>query len=248
LNLVPVIAARELSFAYSADRRTAEHCSIRVLRSLHLTVAPGEIVVVTGASGAGKTTLLTLCGALRTMQQGELRVLGKDLKTLDHSAQRELRSSIGFIFQSHNLIDALTARQNVIMSLQGRISLTEAGHRADLALASLGLAARVDALPEQLSGGEKQRVAVARALVRRPQLILADEPTASLDDLSASLVKDAISDAARLSSCGVLVVTHDPRIFEIADRVLRLSDGALTELRLWSELPIPRLNELTDVG
>jgi putative ABC transport system ATP-binding protein len=230
LNLVPAIAAGEIGYAYDRGREVSP-----VLRSLSLTVAPGEVVIVTGASGAGKTTLLTLCGALRSPQEGELRVLGKDLRALCRVQQRELRSSIGFIFQSHNLIDALTAGQNVLMSLQGRLSLSEAGNRAEAVLASLGLAARVDALPEQLSGGEKQRVAVARALIRDPELILADEPTASLDDVSAAVVKEAISDAARLSSCAVLLVTHDPRLFEIADRVLRLVDGALIELRPWSE-------------
>ena len=190
-------------------------------------MTPGEIVVITGASGAGKTTLLTLCGALRSVQDGELEVLGRNLKGLTPARQREVRSSIGFIFQSHHLLDALTAGQNVLMSLAGRIPVAEGTRRAEAALTSLGLSHRIDALPEELSGGEQQRVAVARALVREPRLILADEPTASLDDVSATVVKEAIRDAARRFSCAVLLVTHDARLFDIADRMLRMVDGAL---------------------
>lgn len=217
-----VISARDLTYAYSASRT--------VLSSLDLEVAAGEIVVVTGASGVGKTTLLTLCGALRSMQQGELRVFGRDLRGLGRTDQRELRASIGFIFQSHHLIDALTAGQNVVMSLLERVSVADAVGRAEGALSALGLGHRVDALPNELSGGEKQRVAVARALVREPPLLLADEPTASLDDESADIVKAAIHAAAKRRCCAVLLVTHDARVFDVADRVLRLVDGQFMEL------------------
>jgi len=197
-----------------------------------LSVEPGEIAIVTGASGAGKTTLLTLCAALRSVQEGQLRVLGRELKDISRAEQRELRCSIGLVFQSHSLIDALTAGQNVMMSLLGRLPPADANRRAEEALALLGLGNRVDALPEELSGGEKQRVAVARALVRRPELILADEPTASLDDVTVTAVKAAITEVVRLSSCAVLLVTHDARIFGMADRMLRLVDGALVEVSL----------------
>jgi putative ABC transport system ATP-binding protein len=220
-----VISARSVTYSYSSAT------SGNVLSALDLDLAPGEIVVVTGASGAGKTTLLTLCGALRSVQQGELRVLGRDLRGLGRDAQRALRSSIGFVFQSHHLIDALTAGQNVVMSLMDRVSMADAMARAETALNALGLAARIDALPSELSGGEKQRVAVARALVRKPRLLLADEPTASLDEDSADIVKDAISIAAKRRSCAVLLVTHDARLFDMADRVLRLVDGGLVALR-----------------
>jgi putative ABC transport system ATP-binding protein len=214
----PAISAHRLSFSY--DQRT-------VLKSLSLHIEAGEIVVLTGSSGAGKTTLLTLCGALRSVQGGELEVLGRNMKGLSSKEQREVRSSIGFIFQSHHLLEALTAGQNVVMSMGGRAPLAEASRRAESALASLGLSHRIDAFPEQMSGGEQQRVAVARALVREPNLILADEPTASLDDVSASIVKGAIREAARRLHCAVLLVTHDARLFDIADRRLRLLDGAL---------------------
>jgi putative ABC transport system ATP-binding protein len=223
-----IIAARGLTYSYSGSTDT-------ILRSVDLDVAAGEIVLVTGASGAGKTTLLTLCGALRTVQQGSLRVLGRDLLAMNGEAKRALRSSIGFVFQSHHLIDALTAGQNVVMSLMDRVSIREATARAEDALSSLGLAARIDALPNALSGGEKQRVAVARALVRKPSLLLADEPTASLDDASAEIVKDRIAAAAKREGCAALLVTHDARLFDIVDRVLRLVDGKLIERRSWTE-------------
>jgi len=224
LNAGPTISVRGLRHAYGVGPAVRP-----VLRSLDLNVSRGEIVVLCGASGAGKTTLLTLCGALRTVQAGQVRVLGRELRGLSPAAQREVRSAIGFIFQSHHLIDALTAGQNVVMSLLGRAPVADAARLAETALASLGLAARVDALPDKLSGGEKQRVAVARALVRHPELILADEPTASLDDESAAVVVNAIRDTARLASCAVLLVTHDARIFDSADRMVTLVDGVLIE-------------------
>lgn len=223
-----VISARDLTYSYSPASAG------QVLRALELHLAPGEIVVVTGASGAGKTTLLTLCGALRSVQRGDLQVLGRDLRRLGREEQRELRGSIGFVFQAHHLIDALTAGQNVVMSLMERVSLADAAARAESALSALGLAHRIDALPNALSGGEKQRVAVARALVRKPPLLLADEPTASLDDDSADIVKAAICAAAKRRSCAVLLVTHDARVFDMADRVLRLVDGRLVDARTWS--------------
>lgn len=231
----PAISARGLTYSYAAGTTGT------VLRSVDLDLAPGEIVLVTGASGAGKTTLLTLCGALRSVQQGELQVLGSDLRALNGEGQRALRSSIGFVFQSHHLIDALTAGQNVVMSLMDRFPLDEATARAEAALGSLGLGARIDALPSALSGGEKQRVAVARALVRKPSLLLADEPTASLDDVSAGIVKDTIAAAAKRDACAALLVTHDARLFDIADRVLRLEGGKLIETRPRSERSSLRL-------
>jgi putative ABC transport system ATP-binding protein len=218
----PVLTIRGLRHAFAAH--------VPVLRRVDLTVRAGEVVVLSGASGAGKTTLLTLCGAMRAVQGGEVRVLGRDLRGLSPAQQRDVRSGIGFVFQAHHLIDALTAGQNVVMSLLGRVPSPEAERLAESALASLGLAARVDALPETLSGGEKQRVAVARAIVRHPALILADEPTASLDAESADRVLDALATAARRWSAAVLLVTHDVRVFAIADRCVDLADGVLADI------------------
>jgi putative ABC transport system ATP-binding protein len=219
-----IISIRGLGHTYGS-RRAGQ----RVLHALDLDVRAGEVVVVTGPSGAGKTTLLTLCGAQRSVQTGEVRVLGTALTGLRASEQRALRALIGFIFQSHNLIEALTAGQNVVMSLMGRASAAEAERLTEEALAALGLSSRIDAFPESLSGGERQRVAVARALVRRPLLILADEPTASLDDVSARVVINALRQTATRTSCAVLLVTHDVRVFGIADRMLTLRDGTLVE-------------------
>jgi putative ABC transport system ATP-binding protein len=231
-----VLAVRGLHHAYATSGSShpglipgTGQARRHVLRSLDLTVRAGEVVVLTGASGAGKTTLLTLCGALRSVQEGDLRVLGRDLRGLSTAQQREVRSRIGFIFQSHHLIDALSAGQNVMMSLLGRVPISEAIRLAETALASLDLSGRVDDRPEALSGGEKQRVAVARALVRHPALILADEPTASLDAESADVVLEALGMAARRWGAAVLLVTHDVRVLEIADRRVHLADGVLAE-------------------
>ncbi|MBL8266137.1 ATP-binding cassette domain-containing protein [Steroidobacter sp.] len=220
----PVISIRGLSHSYGEGEQRRQ-----ILRAVDLTVAPGEVVVIGGPSGSGKTTLLTLCGALRSVQEGEVSVAGRGLNGLSADQQRELRGSIGFVFQSHNLIDALTAGQNVVMSLLGRFPPAQAESMAEAALESLGLLSRVDAFPEELSGGERQRVAVARALVRSPELILADEPTASLDNASAAAVIESIKEAARRTSCAVLLVTHDPRVLPIADRSLQLDGGKLFE-------------------
>jgi len=236
---IPALAIRGLTHAYGNDSATTPG---QVLRSVNLTVRRGEIVVLSGSSGAGKTTLLTLCGALRSVQDGDLRVLGRALRGLSAAQQRAVRADIGFVFQSHHLLDALTAGQNVMMALLGRVPVAESMRLAETALAALGLASRVDARPDTLSGGEKQRVAVARALVRHPALILADEPTASLDAASAAIVLEALTTAARRWGAAVLLVTHDARVFEIADRRVHLADGILVEPA--SGVSRPRLHAL----
>jgi putative ABC transport system ATP-binding protein len=212
------------SFGEGALRR-------QVLRDLNLTVKPGEIVLLTGPSGSGKTTLLTLIGALRAMQHGSCTVLGQELMGASEAHRVALRRRIGFIFQSHNLLGFLTARQNVAMALELDPITTEKQRlvRADEILRAVGLGEHLKSLPANLSGGERQRVAVARALVAEPGLILADEPTAALDRQSGQDVVRLMRDLARRSGMPILLVTHDPRILDIADRVVAMEDGKILE-------------------
>ena len=200
-----------------------------VLRDVALSIAAGEIVLLTGPSGSGKTTLLTLIGALRAMQEGSALVLGQQLMGASEDQRVRLRRRIGFIFQQHNLLGFLTARQNVAMALELDSASTEAGRleRAGAMLEAVGLGHRAEALPSQLSGGQRQRVAVARALAASPGLILADEPTAALDRASGHEVVELMRDLARRAAVPILLVTHDPRILDIADRVVAMEDGRI---------------------
>jgi putative ABC transport system ATP-binding protein len=189
------------------------------------------VLLLTGPSGSGKTTLITLIGALRSMQEGSCRVLGQELLDASESDRVSLRQRIGFIFQNHNLLGALTARQNVAMALEvaPRFSETERLRRAGAMLASVGLAEHADRLPSKLSGGQRQRVAIARALVGDPGLVLADEPTAALDKVSGAEVARLLRDLAKSRGVPILMVTHDPRILDIADRVVAMEDGRIVE-------------------
>lgn len=198
-----------------------------VLRDVDLAIAEGEIVLLTGPSGSGKTTLLTLVGALRAMQSGTCTVLGQQLMGATESQRVALRRRIGFIFQQHNLLGFLTARQNVAMALELDPTSTEQARlaRAGEMLEAVGLADKTESLPGQLSGGQRQRVAVARALAARPGLVLADEPTAALDRQSGQDVVRLLTDLARQRGVPILLVTHDPRILDIADRIVAMEDG-----------------------
>lgn len=203
----------------------------QVLFGIDLTVTRGSLVVLMGPSGSGKTTLLTLMGCLRQVQTGSIRVLGTELASADKRTFEALRRRLGFIFQAHNLHDSLTARQNVLMSLQvhGRGDLDRQSIAAEHMLGLLGLEHRVDYLPGKLSGGQKQRVAVARALVANPEIVFADEPTAALDKASGLRVVQLLRDLGRARGTTTVMVTHDPRILQLADRVVELQDGALVE-------------------
>jgi putative ABC transport system ATP-binding protein len=199
-----------------------------VLRELDLIVSAGEVVLLTGPSGSGKTTLLTLIGALRAMQQGSCVVLGQELLGASESARVALRRRIGFIFQNHNLLGFLTAAQNVAMSLELHPGFPDDPARiaaAEQILARVGMGEYANVLPAKLSGGQRQRVAVARALVAGPGLILADEPTAALDRQSGRDVVELMRDLAKSSGMPILLVTHDPRILDVADRVVAMEDG-----------------------
>lgn len=202
-----------------------------VLRDVDLSVEAGEIVLLTGPSGSGKTTLLTLIGALRAMQDGSCRVLGQELSGASERERVKLRRRIGFIFQNHNLLGFLTARQNVAMTLEIDAGLSERERleRAGAMLAAVGLADHADKPPAKLSGGQRQRVAVARALVGSPGLVLADEPTAALDKASGQEVVHQLRGLAKSSGAAILMVTHDPRILDIADRIVAMEDGRIVE-------------------
>ena len=212
----------------------------QILFDVTAEVRAGEIVIVTGPSGSGKTTLLTLLGGLRSTQEGSLRVMGQELRGADEATLVSVRRRIGYVFQDHNLLDCLTAEQNVRMALRGEaLSGREARERAREMLRAVGLADRADHHPVQLSTGQRQRVAVARALAHRPRLILADEPTASLDRTSARDVVDLLLGLAREQGCTVTLVTHDARLLNVADRVFDLEDGRLSA-SMGTELASPR--------
>jgi len=219
-----VISMRDISHFYGAGvlRR-------QVLFDISCDIWPGEIVIITGPSGSGKTTVLTLAGALRSLELGSMRVLNQELKGAGYETLVHVRKNIGFIFQEHNLLNSLTARQNVQMSLGlYPISAREARTRSTAMLDAVGLHEQIDYLPAQLSGGQRQRVAVARALVREPKIILADEPTAALDRQAGRGVVELLRQLARRQGCAILLVTHDHRILDIADRVMLLEDGRLS--------------------
>lgn len=222
----PVVEIAHLNFAYGQGDQARQ-----VLFDINLAIHPSQIMFITGPSGCGKTTLLTLIGALRSASDGYLRTFGNDLIQAPPAVQSLVRRQIGFVFQLHNLLDFLTARQNVRMSLQlhDHLSTEEMDQRAGEMLERVGLAGRIDAYPSQLSGGQRQRVSIARALVHRPRLILADEPTSALDGKTGREIVNLLSEIARLQQCSVLMVTHDHRITDVADSIVALEDGRILD-------------------
>jgi putative ABC transport system ATP-binding protein len=202
-----------------------------VLIDVDLDIYSGEIVILTGPSGSGKTTLLTLIGGLRSVQEGSLKILGQQLYGASQKQLVKIRSKIGFIFQAHNLLKFLTAQQNVAMSLRLHpdIPIGEHKNRCVAMLEAVGLGDHINYYPDKLSGGQKQRVAIARALVSHPKLVLADEPTAALDSKSGRDVVEIMQRLARNYGCTILLVTHDNRILDIADRIVHMEDGKLAK-------------------
>ena len=201
----------------------------RIIDRVSLDIKAGEFVVISGPSGSGKTTLLHLLAALDRPDAGTIRVAGHDLGHL-HGLTEYRRNQIGLVFQLHNLIPSLTARQNVSIALFGTgLGRRERARRANELLATVGLDNRADSMPPTMSGGERQQVAVARALANQPALLLADEPTGSLDDDSAVLVLDLFDDLRTRMGLTMLAASHDPRLNARADRLLRLADGHIND-------------------
>ncbi|MBF2065863.1 MAG: DevA family ABC transporter ATP-binding protein [Calothrix sp. C42_A2020_038] len=223
-NAASVISIQNLNhyFGEGALRKQA-------LFDINLEINKGEIIIMTGPSGSGKTTLLTLMGGLRSAQEGSLKILGQEICGATKKQLTQLRRNIGYIFQAHNLMTFLTARENVRMSLELHDTYLNQDIDAlaiDM-LETVGLGNRIDYYPESLSGGQKQRVAIARALVSHPKIVLADEPTAALDKKSGRDVVELMQKLAQEQGCTILLVTHDNRILDIADRIVYMEDGKL---------------------
>lgn len=215
--------------------------SVPVLRGVSLTVAKGEIVALEGPSGSGKTTLLSILGCILTPTSGRVVVDGRVVDPGRPDELPEIRKrSVGFVFQQYNLFPALTARENVVyaLNLKGMRSAA-AFAEADELLELVGMTDRRHFVPRDLSGGQKQRVAVARALAGRPAVLLADEPTANLDTRTGGVILELFRRLAKESGRGVLIVTHDPRVRAIADRVERIRDGLLLDPDAEEPLPLP---------
>jgi len=222
----PPISLGDVSYFFGSGQLRRQ-----ILYRITTEINAGEIVILTGPSGSGKTTLLSLIGALRSAQEGRISVLGQELGNSNERRRGKVRRRIGYIFQQHNLLDCLSIQKNVRMALQLEgIRGREATARAVEVLERVGLGEHAHKTPAQLSGGQKQRAGIARALVNRPRIVLADEPTASLDRQSGRDVVELIQELAREEGSAVVIVTHDNRILDVADRILHLEDGRLKNL------------------
>ncbi|MCE7735700.1 MAG: ABC transporter ATP-binding protein [Candidatus Heimdallarchaeota archaeon] len=205
---------------------------VKALRGVNLEIMTGEFVIILGASGSGKTTLLNQIGGIDQPSQGNVVIDGHDVSNFNDKQMTEhRRTRIGWIFQFHNLIPSLTAVENVQLALE-MMGITENQRkRSEEALIAVGLAEEIDRFPAQLSGGQQQRVAVARALVKKPQIIVADEPTGNLDKKSGKNIVDLMVKLCKEEGITFCVVTHDPTLSSVADRLLIMEDGKLYETK-----------------
>ncbi len=221
----PVISIKNLNHYFGTGKLRKQ-----VLFDINLEIQSGDVVLMTGPSGSGKTTLLTLVGSLRSAQEGSLKISGQEMCGASPRNLVRARCSNGYIFQANNLHESLTALQNVRMGLEvhSGIPVKEMNERSAKILELVGLADHLHYYPENLSGGQKQRVAIARALVSQPKILLADEPTAALDSKTGRDVVNLMQKLAKDQHCTILLVTHDNRILDIADRIISLEDGKLT--------------------
>lgn len=210
-----------------AKSYAAGDTSVPALRGVDLDVRSGELVMLVGPSGCGKTTLVSVISGILERDAGQCDVLGRDFSRMDRPERTRFRGeAIGFVFQLFNLLPALTAVENVSVPLLiNGVARKAAEARARAVLEAVGLGARLGALPGRLSGGQQQRVAIARALVHEPELVVCDEPTSNLDHEAGRSVMQLLRDVARQPHRAIIVVTHDPRIFEFADRIVGMDDG-----------------------
>jgi len=235
----PAIACRETTreFRQGTSR-------VRALRGVDLEVYPGELTLIVGPSGCGKTTLLSVISGILDPPSGEVMIFNERLSRMTNGRKTEFRrKNVGFVFQLHNLLPGLTAAENTAVPLIiAGVSRRRAVQRSRDLLGQMGMADRADALPSQLSGGEQQRVAIARALVHRPRLIVCDEPTSALDAESGKSVMELLRSLAVHPGRAVIVVTHDPRVFEYGDRVATMNDGRVVDINRQSAAATPSTN------
>ncbi len=222
-----VIRCQALTKSYGVGE-----AAVAALRGVDLEVRRGELLMLVGPSGCGKTTLISIVTSILDQDSGRCEVLGRVLLDMTPDERARFRArSIGFVFQAFNLLPALSALQNVsIPLLLNGVQRQEAEARARHVLESVGLGARVDALPARLSGGQQQRVAIARALAHEPELVVCDEPTSNLDQQSGHDMLRILRDVASAPQRALIVVTHDNRIFGFADRTARMEDGRIVEV------------------
>lgn len=237
-----VLVANKLSKVFGEG-----HTEVRAVDNVNFSLNSGDLVLVMGPSGSGKTTFLSMLGGLLRPSSGSVILEGNKLSSLNEKELSKIRAvNIGFIFQSFNLLDALTVEENILLPAKlGNQRLSESKKRAEWLMTRLGIIHRRHALPKTLSGGEKQRVAIARALINQPKLVLADEPTGNLDSQAGQEVMMILHDIVRDTRVSVIVVTHDPRLEDIADRILWLEDGKIrdrkNEKHAWSKDPVCRM-------
>ena len=228
MNAGPIINARDVDYTLDVAGRP-----LHILRKVSLSVAPAEVVAIVGPSGSGKTSLLMLLAGLEKATAGQVVVNGRDLSDMsEDDLARFRRHTLGIVFQSFHLIPSLSALDNVGLALeiaQPQLSMVQVREKAAAALAAVGLEGRLDHRPSALSGGEQQRVGLARASVANPPLLLADEPTGNLDQKTGAIVVDLMFDLARKNNTAVVLITHDPALADKADRVFTMTQGQLTE-------------------